>query len=207
MHCNRKLILGSGSPRRRELLTQIGLKYTVITSDVDEKITKVEPADIVQELSLQKALDVYQKVSATDAKEAANTQAPILVLGADTVVAYKDSILGKPSDKAHAVSMIRSLQGDTHQVYTGVSFVWEEAGKIQTHTFFVKTDVEVFAMSEEEIQGYVALQTCMDKAGAYGIQNEFACFVKCIHGDYNNVVGLPVSAVYQELRRLGFLEG
>lgn len=205
MHCNKKLILGSGSPRRRELLTQIGLEFTVITGDVEEKITKSDPADIVQELSLQKALDVYQKTQDLYSADA-ETAKSVLVLGADTVVAYKDSILGKPADKDQAVSMIKSLQGDTHQVYTGVSFVWQAEGSIQSHTFFVKTDVEVFAMSDEEITGYVSLGTCMDKAGAYGIQNEFACFVKCIRGDYSNVVGLPVSAVYQELRRLGFLE-
>jgi len=205
MHCNKKLILGSGSPRRRELLTQIGLEYTVITSDVDEKITKENPEDIVQELSLQKALDVYQKAG-NMYNSKAEIRKNLLVLGADTVVAYKDSILGKPTDKKHAVSMIKSLQGNIHQVYTGVSFVWEEAGNIQTHTFFVKTDVEVFSMTDDEIQEYVALETCMDKAGAYGIQNEFACFVKSIHGDYSNVVGLPVSVVYHELCRLGFLE-
>ncbi len=207
MECTKKIILGSGSPRRRELLTQIGLDFTVVTSDVEEKVTSIVPAEIVQELSRQKAQDVFWKLR-KEATELADpdTSAGMLVIGADTIVAHGDTILGKPHSKGNAISMIKLLQDSTHQVYTGVSFVWEQDGEVRTHTFFEKTDVEVLPMTEQEIVHYVELDTCMDKAGAYGIQNEFACFVKGITGDYSNVVGLPVCRVYQELHKLGFLK-
>ncbi len=190
--------MGSASPRRRELLGQIGLEFTVLTSEVEEKVTVKEPAEVVQELSLQKAQAVFCKLG-RDAKG-------VLVIGADTIVAHGDRILGKPDSKENAISMLKLLQGSTHQVYTGISFVWEAEGDVRTHTFYEKTDVEVLPMTEQEIIQYVELDTCMDKAGAYGIQNEFACFVKGITGDYNNVVGLPVCRVYQELNSLGFLK-
>ena len=130
----------------------------------------------------------------------------ILVIGADTIVALGGQILGKPQNMENAISMLNYLQGNTHQVYTSVSFVWEENGQVCTHTFYESTDVEVLPMTEEEIAYYVGLNTCMDKAGAYGIQNEFACYVKGIKGDYNSVVGLPVGRLYQELKQLALLK-
>lgn len=201
MQCTKKVILGSASPRRRELLSQIKLDFCVVTSDCEEKITKTVPAEVVQELSLLKAEDVYAKV-----KESGAEHEEVLVIGADTIVAFKDNILGKPSSKENAISMLNLLQGNTHQVYTSVSFVWEENSAVRKHTFYECTDVEVLPMTEEEIAYYVSLDTCMDKAGAYGIQNEFACFVKGIRGDYNNVVGLPAGRVYQELKQLSLLK-
>lgn len=204
MECIKHIILGSASPRRRELLSQIGLKFTIVTSDCEEKVTSKRPADVVQELSLLKALDVFDKVKYGQAE--ARSKEEMLVIGADTIVALDGEILGKPHSKQNAISMINHLQGRVHQVYTGVSFVWEQDGKLITHTFFEKTDVEVLPMTEQEIRYYVDLGTCMDKAGSYGIQNEFACFVKGISGDYNNVVGMPVSRVYQELKRLSFMK-
>ena len=224
MKCTRQIILGSASPRRRELLQQIGLDFTVITSDVEEKVTSTVPAQIVQELSLQKAMDVFHKVSqeycaAAECMENAyglenavgdsaelEDKSNILVIGADTIVALEDTILGKPYSKENAFFMLKGLQGKTHQVYTSVSLVWAEAGVMKTHTFYEKTDVEVMPMTDREIAYYVSLDTCMDKAGAYGIQNEFACFIKGISGDYNNVVGLPVGRLYQELQKMGFLK-
>jgi septum formation protein len=195
MKCRKQIILGSASPRRRELLQQIGLEFTVITSDCEEHITKTIPAEVVQELSLMKAMDVFSKVNNTEA----------LVIGADTIVALEGTILGKPHSKENAISMLNHLQGKIHQVYTSVSLVWEEKGEVHTHTFYECTDVEVLPMTEEEIAYYVNLDTCMDKAGAYGIQNEFACYVKGIKGDYNNVVGLPIGRVYQELKQFSLL--
>ncbi len=204
MECTKKIVLGSASPRRRELLQQIGLDFTVVTSDCDEQVTSTVPDEIVQELSLTKAKDVFSKISAGQA--GAMDKSEVLVIGADTIVAWEEEILGKPHSKENAISMLNYLQGAIHQVYTSVSFVWEEKGQVMTHTFYEKTDVEVLPMTEQEILYYVGLDTCMDKAGAYGIQNEFACFVKGIHGDYNNVVGLPVSRVYQELQKLSLLK-
>lgn len=202
MECTKKIVLGSASPRRRELLQQIGMEFTIITSDCEEKITKTEPAEVVQELSLMKAMDVFSKLKA---KDGGPNKAEALVMGADTIVALEGKILGKPHSKENAISMLTHLQGKSHQVYTSVSFVWEEDGAVRTHTFFECTDVEVLPMTDEEIAYYVNLDTCMDKAGAYGIQNEFACYVKGIKGDYNNVVGLPVGRVYQELKQLSLL--
>ena len=196
MKCKKQIILGSASPRRRELLHQIGFNFTVVTSDCEEHITKTVPSEVVQELSLMKALDVFDKVE---------NKSDVLVIGADTIVALDGQILGKPHSKENAISMLNHLQGGRHQVYTSVSFVWEEKGKVVTHTFFECTEVEVLPMTKEEIAYYVSLNSCMDKAGAYGIQNEFACYVKGILGDYNNVVGLPVGRVYQELKQLSLL--
>ncbi len=196
MQCKKKIVLGSTSPRRRELLCQIGLDFTVITSDCDEYITKTEPSEIVQELSLLKAEDVFKKL---------DNRENVLVIGADTIVALEGQILGKPHSKENAISMLNHLQGKIHQVYTSVSLIWEDKGQILTHTFYECTDVEVCPMTKEEIAYYVSLDTCMDKAGAYGIQNEFACYVRGISGDYNNVVGLPVGRVYQELKQLNLL--
>lgn len=204
MESTKQIVLGSASPRRRELLQQIGLPFTIITSECEEKITSTVPAEVVQELSLLKAKDVFSKIG-SGAYSAMNRE-KVLVIGADTIVALEDEILGKPHSKENAISMLNHLQGKIHQVYTSVSFIWEENGQVQNHTFFEVTDVEVLPMTEEEIAYYVSLNTCMDKAGAYGIQNEFACFVKGIKGDYNTVVGLPVGRVYQELKQLSLLK-
>ncbi len=202
MKCTKNIVLGSASPRRRELLQQIGMEFSIITSDCEENITKTVPEEVVQELSLMKAQDVFSKIKCEagvpDASE-------VLVIGADTIVVLEGEILGKPHSKENAISMLNHLQGKTHQVYTSVSFVWEENDEPLTHTFFECTEVEVLPMTKKEIAHYVSLDTCMDKAGAYGIQNEFACYVKGIKGDYNNVVGLPIGRVYQELKQLSLL--
>ena len=201
MKSKKKIVLGSASPRRRELLQQIGMDFTIVTSDCEERISKTVPEEVVQELSLMKAKDVFAKIK----REASTNISEVLVIGADTIVALEGEILGKPHSKESAISMLNHLQGKAHQVYTSVSFVWEENDEMQTHTFFECTEVEVLPMTEQEIAYYVSLNTCMDKAGAYGIQNEFACYVKGIKGDYNNVVGLPVGRVYQELKQLSLL--
>ncbi|MGN0432529.1 MAG: Maf family protein [Lachnospiraceae bacterium] len=187
-----KVILASASPRRKELLMQIGLDFDVCVSTCEERITKTDPAEVVCELSAQKALDVWQKIK--DKKE--------IVIGADTVVAYDGKILGKPGSGKEAVTMLTALSGHTHEVYTGVTFCYEEDGVEKQHTFYEKTAVTFYPMSQEEIESYVASGEPMDKAGAYGIQGSFAAYVKGIEGDYNNVVGLPVGRLYQEIKEL-----
>ncbi len=204
MKTTKQIILGSASPRRRELLRQIGLEFTIITSECEEKVASTEPAEAVQELSLIKAQSVFDKLG--NGAYSAMKGSEVLVMGADTIVVLEGEILGKPVSAENAISMLKHLQGKTHQVYTSVSFIWEEEGELRTHTFYEVTDVEVLPMTDQEITYYVSLNTCMDKAGAYGIQNEFACFVKGIRGDYNTVVGLPVSRVYQELKQLSVLK-
>ncbi|MBO5165502.1 MAG: septum formation protein Maf [Lachnospiraceae bacterium] len=205
-----KVILASASPRRKELLKQIGIEFEVCVSTCEEKITKTIPAEVVCELSAQKALDVWQKVKvdskvavsdATGQQNVADKQSPI-VIGADTVVAYDGKILGKPADKEDAVRMLSMLSGNTHEVYTGVTFCYAESGTEKVHTFYERTAVTFYPMSWEEIVNYVASGDPMDKAGAYGIQGSFAAYVKGIEGDYNNVVGLPIGRLYQEIKEL-----
>ena len=125
-----------------------------------------------------------------------------IVIGADTVVAYDGKILGKPADKEDAVHMLSMLSGNTHEVYTGVTFCYAEGGTEKVHTFYERTAVTFYPMSRDEIANYVASGDPMDKAGAYGIQGSFAAYVKGIEGDYNNVVGLPVGRLYQEIKEL-----
>ena len=189
-----KVVLASASPRRRELLSQIGIEFEVMPSKSDERITKDLPGEIVMELAEGKAEEVF-----------GNLQEKCLVIGSDTIVVHKGKIMGKPADESEAVEMLTELCGDVHQVYTGVAFVWEENDKVRSHVFYECTDVHVYPASREEIDLYVASGDPLDKAGAYGIQGQFAAFIKKIDGDYNNVVGLPVGRVYQELKGFGFL--
>ena len=202
---NKKIILASASPRRRELLTQIGLPFEVVVSEAEEKITSTEPARVVEELSAQKAEAVWEKLAGSEVfdpeqKSGETTITDIVVLGADTVVACDGKILGKPADTEAAVAMLTMLQGRGHEVYTGVTILYEENGERKTLTFHEKTTVHFYPMTNAQIREYVATGDPMDKAGAYGIQGSFAAFIKGIDGDYNNVVGLPVSSVYQELK-------
>ena len=187
----KKLILASNSPRRRELLEQIGVEFEVIPSNAEEKVTKQEPSEVVEELSRQKAEDVAAAVEDG------------IVLGADTVVCQDGQIMGKPKDEADAKQMLQKLQGEEHSVYTGVTILVKENGAVQhVQTFSQETKVYVYEMTDEEIDRYIATGEPLDKAGAYGIQGRFAAYVDGIEGDYNNVVGLPVSAVWQELKEL-----
>lgn len=193
-----KIILASASPRRRELLTQIGLKFEVQVSDAEEKITANKPQDAVMEIAAIKAKAVESARKAKQGEIIEDT----LIIGADTVVVFEETILGKPKDKEDAVRMLGMLQGKTHQVYTGVALLM--AGK--QYGFYEKTDVIFCPMTEEEIREYVATGDPMDKAGAYGIQGFCARYIREIHGDYNNVVGLPIGRLYQELKRMGEIE-
>ena len=184
-------ILASGSPRRRELLEQIGVEFEVRISGVEERTSAVMPEDVVLELSGLKAEDV-----AREAPEGS------WILGADTVVAVDGRIMGKPGSHKEACEMIRSLQGRTHQVFTGVTLICKEGRGQKGVSFVEKTDVTLYPMSEEEIREYGESEEPMDKAGAYGIQGRFARYVSRIDGDYSNVVGLPVGRVYQEWKSL-----
>lgn len=191
LNTKRRILLASQSPRRRELLSQAGFVYEVEPSQVEEHTTRTIPWEIVMELSRQKALDISRR----------HKDPELLVVGADTIVAYGDRILGKPHSAEAAVEMLTLLQSSRHQVYTGVTLVWTEQGEERIHTFYEKTEVEFYPMSQEEIYRYVDTGDCMDKAGAYGIQTQFGIYIKGIHGDYNNVVGLPIAALYQEMKR------
>lgn len=186
-----KIILASGSPRRRELLEQAGIPFEVIKSGAEEVITKTEPGEIVKELSRCKA----QMVAAEHPGR--------LVLGADTIVVLDGRVLGKPKTKEHAVQMLQSMQGRGHQVYTGVTLVRDTQ---EVCLFYEKTEVVFYPMTDSAIRSYVESGDCMDKAGAYGIQGRFAVHIKEIHGDFYNVMGLPIGRLWQELKACGMLK-
>lgn len=201
-----QIILASNSPRRKELLEQVGVVFEVCPAKGEEIITKTQPQEVVVELARQKAEEVASMISTYgDLHPDTRTPQDLLVIGADTVVAYQEKILGKPKDEQDAKNMLEMLSGQTHQVYTGVALVFVDPSKrAGVHTFYEKTEVTMYPMSEEELQRYIASGDPMDKAGSYGIQGAFAIHIKEIHGDYNNVVGLPVARLYQELQKLGF---
>ncbi|MBC5651739.1 Maf family protein [Blautia segnis] len=189
------IVLASGSPRRKELLAKTGLKFSVVVSGGEEKAETSDPAETVEKLSLDKASEVADLLQAE--KE------PQLIIGADTVVACDGEILGKPSDREDAFRMLWKLQGQTHQVYTGVTLLLKKKHTWQAHTFSEKTDVQFYPVSREELLAYIETGEPMDKAGSYGIQGGFGIYVKGICGDYNNVVGLPVGRLVYELKKLG----
>lgn len=203
-------ILASASPRRMELLRQIGLEAEVIPSQVEEEVTSKKPEEVVIGLSFQKAGEVAARVAGqkrigktmdTDGRTAEGDTAKevlTVVIGSDTVVSSEGRILGKPRDREEAIAMLRSIQGKSHTVYTGVTLL------CGTHrrSFAEETLVEVYPMTEEEIAAYADSGDSLDKAGAYGIQGQFAAYIKGIKGSYPNVMGLPIGRLYQELKQL-----
>ena len=200
-----QIILASQSPRRKELLEQIGLEFEICPAKGEEIITKSIPEEVVMELSKQKAEEVAALVSSFgENHKEITTPSDILVIGADTVVAYDGKILGKPVDEADAKRMLKMLAGNTHSVFTGVTLVLiDKSGRAGELVFYEKTDVKMHPMTETEIDRYIATGEPMDKAGSYGIQGKCAIYIEKIDGDYNNVVGLPITRIYQELKKIG----
>lgn len=195
-----RFVLGSGSPRRKELLEQLGLEFEVSSAHGEEIITKTLPQDIVEELSRQKADEVAQRYADAYKNDT------YVIIGADTIVAFKNEIMGKPQDEEDAVRMLTQLAGDTHQVYTGVTLVILQNGEKRFLTFHEKTDVHMYPMTKAQVRAYVATGEPMDKAGAYAIQGKCAAYIKGINGEYNNVVGLPVARLMQELLALRLVQ-
>ncbi|MBE6009422.1 MAG: septum formation inhibitor Maf [Lachnospiraceae bacterium] len=191
---SKKIILASASPRRYELLIQLGLTFDVEPAQSEEKAQDdIPPEEIVKRLAYAKADEIRKRHNA-----AGPSDAPMLIIGADTIVVKDGCILGKPTDEKNAFSMLQSLSGTTHQVYTGVALISSE-WEVQ---FSEKTDVTFYPMTEEEIEAYIGTGEPMDKAGAYGIQGIGGRFVKEIRGDYNNVVGLPIARLYHVLKEI-----
>lgn len=195
-----RVILASGSPRRKELLEQVGVSFEISVAKGEEIITKKVPWEVVEELSLQKATEVADRYVAEQ-----EVTEQTVVIGADTIVAYGEEIMGKPHSEEMAKEMLQKLQGNAHQVYTGVTLIIMTAEGKQVITFHEKTDVEMYPMTKAQIEAYVATKEPMDKAGSYAIQGKCAAYVKGICGDYNNVVGLPVARLMQELFGLGIM--
>ena len=186
----KRILLASGSPRRKELLTQMGCVFEVCKSEAEEVITSTNPEEVVMELSSQKGEDVFSK-----------TTGDVCVIGADTVVAVDGNILGKPADTEEAREMIYKLQGKSHMVYTGVTVIAKSGDMVSASSFAEGTKVNVAPMTENEIEAYISTDEPYDKAGAYGIQGLFGKFIEGIEGDYFNVVGLPVHRLYEELKK------
>ena len=181
------LILASGSPRRRELLDLMGLTYTVETPDVDESFSGC-PSETVMEISRRKAAAVAARHSDS------------IIIAADTLV-FADGALGKPHTPERAKEMLRSLAGNWHHVYTGITVINTRSGRILRNVD--KTRVHLVPMTEQEIDAYVATGEPLDKAGAYGIQGMGGMFVDRIDGSYSNVVGLPMSMLHIMLAQVG----
>ena len=177
-----KLVLASKSPRRSEILKNAGYEFTVRVADADETIPDgTKPEDAVVFLAARKAMAVERADDET-------------ILGADTIVVLDDKILGKPKDREDAYNMLKSLSGRAHSVFTGVCII--ENGK--SMTFAEETQVEFLSLTDKEIYEYIDTNDCYDKAGAYGIQGYASKFIRRISGDYFNVVGLPISAIFEK---------
>jgi septum formation protein len=184
------IILASASPRRHQLLKMIGLNHRVIPANVDESDDgKFSPVVLAEHLALVKGTHV------------AGSHPASLVISADTIVVADQKILGKPVDAAHAFEMLRFLSGRSHIVITGVALIINHDGEFHTEVFHESTEVTFDDLTNEEIRAYVNTGSPMDKAGAYGIQDDLgSLFVKRIQGDYYNVVGLPIHHLYRKLK-------
>ena len=185
-----RIILASASPRRKQLLEQMGLKFDIMTSNKEEKIPQgLETEKIPEELAYSKAVDVASQI---------NQRA--IIIGADTVV-VKDGILGKPKDREEARQMLYKLQGQTHQVITGLALVNPWTGEVQQS--YEKTLVEMAPLTLQEIEYYIKTGEPMDKAGGYGIQGLAGIFISRIEGCYFNVMGLPIHRLWNMLKNFG----
>lgn len=181
----KKIVLASGSPRRKELLKSIGAKFTVLVTDTDESTVpqQLEPGLYVRELAVLKANSAAKKAGRH-----------ALVIGADTIVCHNGRILGKPADEHEACETLRSLSDDVHSVYTGIAVLDTDTMKIVSQ--YEKTQVSFRKLTDKEIENYVKKYKPTDKAGAYGIQEFAAVFADRIEGDYYNIVGLPLCRLY-----------
>lgn len=186
----KNIILASASPRRAELLDQMGIAYKVVVSHVDESgLGDMSPPDLVQALASLKAKAV--------AKDLVEMQKDTLVIGADTIVVLDHQILGKPKDSQDAKQMLRMLSGKMHMVYTGVSII--DIGNSREETFVQSSKIYMKEMSQEEIKAYVLTKEPLDKAGSYGIQGRGGVFIEKIEGDFFSVMGLPIAKLYDHL--------
>jgi len=188
---DKKIVLASQSPRRKKLLEQIELDFEIIVSNVEEDISGDFPPEVIcSSIALDKARDVAQRLTE-----------PSIVIGADTIVVLDDRVLGKPNSEQEAAEMLRALSGNSHYVYTGLAFIDTTTGAEKT--VYEKTKVQFRELTDSEILSYIETGSPMDKAGAYGIQDDFgAVFVSRIEGCYYNVVGLPLQLFFKVLMSL-----
>lgn len=185
-----KLILASASPRRRELLEKTGLPFEVIVSACDETLPAGTPAHRAAEL-----------LSIRKAEAVAKEHPEATVIGADTTVLCDDRVLGKPADRADCIRMMHMLSGRTHLVQTGCTIL----SGAQRVSFTAETEVTFYPLTDAEIEAYADSDEPYDKAGGYGIQGQGGLLIAGIHGDYYNVVGLPVARLARQLKKFGII--
>ena len=190
---NKRLILASASPRRKEMLTKLGLDFEVLAAEVDEMVQAGEqPEEFVQRVAIEKAIDI------------AGNHPDAWVLGADTIVVHEDDILGKPRDENDALKVLMRLSGQMHRVYTG--FCLRRELENLSVVRVIVTEVYFSPFTEETANAYVVTGEPLDKAGAYGIQGCGGVLVEKINGSYSNVVGLPLAETIEELLHYGVIE-
>jgi septum formation protein len=188
-----KIILASQSPRRAAILMQMGINCVVMPADIDEsQLDNESPSDYVLRLAKQKALVIKGQLNAKHAE--------MPILAADTTVALRDSIFGKPEDDADAAEMLKKLSGTQHQVHTAVAVMFNQQIELALNT----TLVEMMPLSDAMIAAYIATKDHKDKAGSYAIQGLAGNWIKRIDGSYSGVMGLPVHETFMLLKRLGF---
>ena len=184
-----KLILGSQSPRRNELLSWLNINFEIVTADLEEVSNEIKPAKIAVDLAIQKARAVQRKCNPSDNN---------FVIAADTIVVLEEKIYGKPKDRADAERILNELSGKIHQVITGVCFYYNGS----EHSFFDQTDVTFNTIESYLMKNYLDTNDSLDKAGAYGIQGPGLTFISKIDGSYSNVVGFPLDKIVAELKSL-----
>lgn len=192
-----RIILASGSPRRRELIQQAGIPAKICPARGKEVSTCKDPRDYAADLARHKAEEVAEREREIPGN--------YCVIGADTIVVSNRTILGKPRDREDARAILRSLQGHGHEVMTGVCLLYREGEEERALSFTEVSQVTVCPMTEEEIGRYVSTGEADDKAGAYGIQGAFGIYIAKIEGDYYNIVGLPIARLYHTMRDAGLL--
>ena len=187
-----KIILASKSPRRKELLEMMGIKnFEIKVSDIDETLDKKNTLEEqIQKLAYKKAKAIFDK-----------TKGDRIVIGSDTLVVRENRIYGKPKTKEEAFDMIQELQNAEHEVITGICIIKEESGKCTEYTDYDKSSVSIKEMTNVEIANWVNSGEAMDKAGAYAIQGKFAVYITRIEGNYYSVMGLPISKVYDQIKK------
>ncbi len=189
-------ILASSSPRRRDILNQIGIEFKVVESNIDEEVSeKCSPEKYVELLAERKAEVVFNNISEEEEE--------VIVIGADTIVVYNDEILGKPNDKKDAFNTLRTLQGDKHSVYTGISVFYKNNDGIIKKTDSDKTDVYMLPLTDGEILHYIESEEPLDKAGSYAVQGKGSVIIEKIDGDFYTVVGLSPSKLYKIFNSMG----
>ncbi len=185
-------ILASASPRRKELVSHLKIPFVVLPANIDEEVEAPTPSFLVEKLAIDKGLATHKQFR----KEHTD---PCFILSADTLVALGNKIYSKPKDQKDAARILLELSGKTHQVFTGVSFIYENHSEIKTHSFVVESLVTFDLIGNEILQIYLDTKESLDKAGAYGIQGPSLTFISKLEGSYSNVVGLPLSDVVREI--------